>query len=711
MIWHKKEIDTGSVKRMHEQYRIDLLTASILARRGITDDLVRFYLEDDISFLHNPFLFEDMESAVDRIRDAASEGEKIRIFGDRDVDGMTSTVLLKQALDGMGIDADWRVPLADEPYGLTMAGVDAMSDDGRSLLITVDCGISNCEEISYAASLGIDAIVVDHHLPSEMLPAAVAIINPKVPGSGYPFTDLAGCGVVAKLIWALSFSSTEWYKQEIVLLHAHPGNETIVIEAVKLENLVEIDRITEHIVPGILPAEQSRLYDFLIDRQILVYDEPVERHMLQEAFGKNVEIGLFDLSRQVSSVFPSLKGKSLLRIQQKSKAARYGVKDLQEIDTLVSLFSAFVERSCPSLSTEYEKNLDLVAIGTVADLMPMHGENRILVKKGLEIISRGNRSSLLMFLSHLNLDGKRISTTNIGWQISPVFNASGRLGVPDKTVHMLLSTESEQQKELSMELIRLNKKRKKMGEESWQRILPKAKTSFSEHDGKIVIVYDSKVNRGITGVMAARLMNTFKVPAMVIAKIEHHLVGSMRSSKGMNVKLFLSELDDILLDHGGHPCAGGFSLLEKDLDEFMIRVDELSGDLKCQTKEEPLIIDAVLPQKYMSPEIIDLVERLEPYGVDYAPLQFMLKQAVIEELSLIGAGEQKHVKMLLSYGSYRWPAIYWRAGDKVGVDFTLGDTVDLVFRLGRNYYKNMESLQLTVLDIVKDADSVLTKMA
>lgn len=710
MKWEKPAIDPARVKKMHERYHIDLITASILERRGVSHTDIRFYLEDDVSFLHNPFLFEDMESAVDRILDAVNEGEKVRIFGDRDVDGMTSTVLLKESLDELGLDVDWRLPLEDEPYGLTMAGVDHMVEDGRTLLITVDCGISNTKEISYAAGHGIDAIVIDHHIPGDELPAAVAIINPKMEGSGYPFRDLAGCGVVAKCIWALNFSKTDLYKQELVLLHARPGNQTVIIDAVKLENLVEIDRITENIVPGVLPASQSRLFDFLIGKQILVYDEGLEKRMLQQAFGARVEINLIDLAPGVIQQFPSMKGKSLVRLQQLSKANRYGTGTIQEIDTLVSLFSTYVIKSHPSLSSEYEKNLDLVAIGTVADLMPMHGENRILVKKGLQVLSRGDRHSLLMFLSMLNLDGKRISTTNIGWQISPVFNASGRLGVPDKTVDLLLSKDRTEQEQLSVELIGLNKRRKKLGDDSWNKILPKARTSYDAHDHKIVIVYDKSVNRGITGIMASRLLSQFKAPAMVIAQIEDHLVGSMRSSKAMNVKSFLSTFDDILIDHGGHQCAGGFSLYEKDLDEFLIRVDELAGDLVIKKSEDILTIDAELPEQFMTPELITLVERLEPYGAEHNPLQFMMRGAVIEEISLLGAGEQKHVKMLIAYGAYKWPAIFWRAGDRAGQEFSRGDRIDLVFRFGRNYYKNMESLQLTVLDIAQDADDMLTNI-
>lgn len=701
MRWNKQPIDSQQVKQLHQRYGIDLLTASILSRRQIEPKDFRFYLEDDIRYLHNPFLFEDMEIAVDRVHEAIEQQEKVRIFGDRDVDGMTSTALLYQALTECGLEVSWRVPQQDEPYGLTRAGVQQMIEDEVTLFFTVDCGISNIEEVALAAGQGIEAIILDHHLPSETLPPAVAVIDPKIEGCGYPFADLAGCGVVAKFIWALNFSLTDLYHQEVVLLHAHPGNDTVIIDAVKLENLIETDRITEHVVPGYLPESQSRLAQFLVDRQILVYDQKVEKAMLQKAFGQKTEIHLIDIAQEVHRLFPQVAGKSLVRLHQRSKLRKYSSGGTQEIDLLVELFTSYVHRKYPVLSSEYEKLLDLVAIGTVADLMPMKGENRLLVKRGLKVLSQTPRSPIAVFLAQVNLAGKPISTTNIGWQISPVFNAAGRLGVPDIAVNLLLSSTPEEQLSLCSELISLNRKRKKLGDDCWNRILPKARKSLEEHEGKIIIVYDSIVNRGITGVMASRLMNMFKVPAIVIAKVESHLVGSMRSNKEVHVKDFLSQFDDIFLDHGGHQCAGGFSLKEVDFDEFLIRTDESSQLFESLDATEEIYIDAELPHAFMKPELIDLVETFEPYGVDHQPLQFLVKGVKILEAALLGNSEVKHVRMLIGCGAYKWPAIFWKAGERVGVDFSATDTVDVVFRFGRNYYKNMENLQLTILDIVR----------
>jgi single-stranded-DNA-specific exonuclease len=251
MQWKKSPVSPKEVRNLHERYNVSLLSAAILARRGISGrNDVKFFLENDLSFLHNPFLFDDMETVVDRIQSALDEKEKIRVFGDRDVDGITSTALLVSELSSMGADVSYKLPEGDEPYGMTIAGVDQAMEDGVTLIITVDCGISNFDEIAHASECGIDTLVLDHHLSDDKLPAAMAIIDPKVQGSGYPFEHLAACGVVSKVIWALRFAQTPFYHENCILLHAQPGNGTVLIQAVRLENLMEIDRVREEINPG-----------------------------------------------------------------------------------------------------------------------------------------------------------------------------------------------------------------------------------------------------------------------------------------------------------------------------------------------------------------------------------------------------------------------------------------------------------------------------
>lgn len=702
MSWSKKSVDPAKVRALSEQLRIHLITASILERRGVHDSgELKFYLESDLAYLHNPFLFDDMESAVDRIFEALTEGEKIRIFGDRDVDGMTSTVLLFEELEALGADVGWCVPEGDEPYGLTVEKVKAFHEADGTLIITVDCGISNTVEIGFANSLGIDTLVIDHHLPGELLPPALAIINPKVPGCGYPFAHLAGCGVTAKLIWALRFAKTDLYKQELVLLHCEPGNDTVVIQAVKIENLLEVDRLTEEIVPGILDIERSRLGDFLLNLPILTFDEKLELRLLRKAFGSSADIHLIDTGSKLIKVFPALQGKSLTRLKALSRSLRYKTGEVQELDSFLSLFIAYVMRTHPPLSTEYQTILDLVAVGTIADLMPMKNENRILVLNGLRQLNSGQRPSLAAFLTEVNLIGKTLSTTDIGWQISPVFNAAGRLGVPQVAVNMLLSKDMTEGSELVRELTKLNRERKKIGENAWDRLLPKAAKSLAAHHDRMIVLDDHKLHRGITGIIATRLMNQFRVPAVVIAHLPEKMIGSVRSGQGLHVKDFLSRFEDILIDYGGHPQAGGFSVEPHNFEAFLKRLYHEAAEIELEEQRLEFHIDAEIPHTYMTPELIEIVEQFEPYGEGHKPLQFLVRDVVLQEASIMGNAQVKHLKLLVKSGAHSWPAVYWKAGNRLDGDFSQGDHVDMIFRLGRNYYRNMESLQLTVVDIAR----------
>jgi single-stranded-DNA-specific exonuclease len=710
--WKKEQVSVEQVRKLNEVYGVDLITASLLARRGVVSpDQVKFYLETDVAYLHNPFLFTDMETFVDRILQAREEKEKVCIFGDRDVDGITATVILKQELDAMGIETLWRLPDGDEPYGLTKAGIDAASVAGVTVVITVDCGISNIEEVAYAASLGMDVLLTDHHIGGEILPDAIAVIDPKLTEGGYPFEHLAGCGVAAKCVWALRFARSGFYQEEIILLHAMPGNttpgsETVIIEAVRIKNLVEEGRVIEEVVPGILEVYQSRLIRFLdCGLPLFALDAEIEMKLLRKAFGNSLDIHLVELRSQLESILPQIVGKSLFSLMRVSRSIRYA-RITSELDLLISLFSAYVHRKSPSLSRDYETVLDLVAIGTVADLMPMIDENRILVRTGLKVLASGSRKELMPLLTMQNLVGKVLSTTDIGWQLTPVINASGRMGKPQTAANMLLAPDMRSCEESAGELMRMNRERQKMGEDSWDRLLPKARKSHTEFDSKFLMVEDANVSRGMTGVMASRLLKQFNAPCLVIAYIdEERVTGSMRSPDTFDVRSFLSGFSDLFLDFGGHRCAGGFSMERRLLEDLRARIVQVIGAIDDEggiEDDESVRIDVELPMGYLTPKLISLVETFEPYGEQNPPLQFLIRSATLEDIQFLNKAKGTgpgHLKLQLAYGEFRWPAVYWNASDLVGLEFAVGDEVDMVFKMGRNYFRNNESLQLTVVGL------------
>lgn len=705
MVWKKYPVSAQEIRRLHEQYGLDVLCASILARRGQTSsEQVKFFLEQELTYLHNPFLFDDMEEVVDRINEAQAEGEKVCIFGDRDVDGITSTALIVQELRTMGIDVTYRLPEGDDPYGMTMEGVKLAADNDVTLIITVDCGISNVQEISYAHSLGIDTIVIDHHISGDDLPPALAIINPKVPGCGYPFEHLAGCGVVAKVIWALRFSHTDFYREECILLHAQPGPDTVIIQAIRMQNLLVIDRVIEEVNPGVLSPSQSKALAFLsCGLPVLVLDAQAERVQLKQAFGKKVDIHLIDMRAQMEAVMPVIKNKGLFTLSNLSRAVKYSPFGRDELQVLYTLFIAYCMKKYPPLDSEYEAILDLVAIGTVADLMPLEDENRILVKRGLKVLSQGKRQSLMPLVALQNLLGRQISSTDVSWQIGPVINASGRMGKPSVALEMLLCGDAIQAERLALELMKLNKERQRLGEDAWERMLQMAKDSFEATGSKLVMVEDSMLSRGITGVMASRLLKQFNAPAIVLATTEDGRVSaSMRSPDSFNSREFLSRFSELFLDFGGHACAGGFSMDLANLATFKQRIMEEIDLMDCPEEgEEELAIDCALPSSYMTPDLIKVIEFFEPYGEKNPPLVLLMEGAVVEQVQKMNgkSGAAQHLRLQLAFGDYKWPALYWNAASHLGKDFDVGSYVDVAFRLGRNYFRNQESLQLTIIDL------------
>ncbi|MDR2617856.1 MAG: DHH family phosphoesterase, partial [Treponema sp.] len=378
MKWDKKDISPELVKETAAKYGCDFLTSSILIRRGITGaEEIRYVLEEDPRYLRNPFELPGMEDAVDRIIAAKEEEEKVLVFGDRDVDGITGTAMLAGYLGGLGMDVTWRIPTGDDRYGLSREAVEEFAAAYGTLIITVDCGISNIAEIQRANELSVDVIVTDHHNPQDELPEALCIVNPKLPGTAYPFQHLAGCGVAYKLVSALRFAlKSELYGQPVCLLNTRPVNDAWIIEIAKLRNMAVTGSLTETVVPGMVGISGTRLPAFLEGQQILVWDAGLQKKILAKIFGGGVEIGMLDIAPEIGKLIPQTAGKSLLRIKELSKIAKYSGSETGELDVFVNLFTSFVRKREESFTEADNTDLQLACLGTIADIMPLKDENR-----------------------------------------------------------------------------------------------------------------------------------------------------------------------------------------------------------------------------------------------------------------------------------------------------------------------------------------------
>lgn len=704
--WFKKQISKTQVESVSKKYSLDPITASIMVRRGITGGRdILYYIEDDLRFQHSPFMFAAMEDAVDRILDAKEENEKVLIFGDRDVDGVTSTTVLYDCLSSMGIDVSYKLPGGDDAYGLSMQAVEEFAANYGSLIITVDCGISNNAEIAKAAELGLDVIVVDHHNAPETLPSPAIIIDPKTENSGYPFPDISGCAVVYKLVSAIRFSQSSWYKQDVTLLNVNKENSAV--ECVKVRNLVPVSRLTQTIDQNTASLSDTNLPFYLQGQLLLAWDAKTLSQDLQSLFGDGAQFNLVDIRDEAAKLFPKFASMTLTQLKGMSKMAKYGDHEPTEIGGFYNIFVTWVQKSLakdfPSFAKAEEKDLQLVALAALADIMPMKNENRIFVKNGLKSINSGRiRPGLRELMAELNLTGKRINSIDLSWVVVAHLNAAGRLGQPELAAKLFITDSQNERLETAKQIIELNAERKQLCVDAWNYAGIQAKASIPLHSNKLCVVIDERINRGVSGILAGRLVSTYNVPAMTVTIVDGIAIGSMRSCRDYDVTQFLNKMDDLFINHGGHNFAAGFSFKRERLAEFEERIKTLSSEIKLgDTKDTGGDIDAEIPAQYLTPALLDISDRFEPYGEENPQLLFMAKNIRVASGQRMGKGEKMHLKITVDCGKYKWPCIFWNEGERLGRDFNVGDRVDFIFRVERNVFNRIETPQINLVDIKK----------
>lgn len=706
----KKNVSIDVVKQLHEKFNLSKLEASILARRNITSsNSLLYYLEDDLRFSHIPFLLKNMEDAVERILAAKEEGEKVLIFGDRDVDGITSTAILYSYFKSQGMDISYRLPVGEDAYGLSIAAIDDFAKNYGSLIITVDCGISNIKEIDYANSLGIDVIVTDHHNPPEVLPNALTIIDPKISDSGYPFKDISGAAVAYKLVSALRFSKYDIYNQEFCLLNVvkTEGN-TYIIQCIKIRNLVKIAELTQEITEFPISINSTSLPEFLKGQIILTWNVNSTKESLQEIFGTRIDFNLIDLQSEISKEIPFVAGKTIDQLNKCSKISKYTDYETTDLEALHNLFITYIEKinskKFPKDAVDSSNDLQLVTLAALADIMPMQNENRIFVKSGIHSINKGKtRYGIAELLARLNLVGKPLNSTDVSWKLIPILNAAGRLGQSNLALELLISEDTTERERLAEKIIELNEQRKKFVEEAEFTTIQQAQESLQIYDNKICLVADEKINKGITGILATKMVQKFQVPSIAITFTEDKSVaaGSMRSCRNCVATKLLDNFGDFFINHGGHDYAAGFSFDSAKLEIFKAKLKELSKDIILSDEGDEIIVDAELPTEYINPDLLPLVEKFEPFGEENRDLIFVSKSLKIQDAKIMGKTEPYHLKITFDCGKYKFPAIFWKEGERLNRDFKIGDKVDVLYTIGKNVFNGSITPQMIIIDIEK----------
>lgn len=700
--------------KLHNSYGIDLLEASIFVRRGLTSGQdIMYYLESDKRFTHLPFLFNSMEDAVSRISDAIEEKEKVLIFGDKDVDGVTSTAILFSYLKDQGLDVQWRLPVGEDAYGLSIDAINEFiekTDGFGSLIITVDCGISNIKEIAYARNKGIDVIVTDHHNPPEELPDATIIIDPKLQDSGYPFKDISGAAVAYKLVSALRFSKfTAIYNQDITLLDVQPEqNGSFRVDCIRTRNLCQKRIFSQSFFPGESSIYNTKLADFLRGQQIFVWNEKLTKGRLAQIFGTNVDFQVFDLQPEAAKIIPSVSNKDLSSIKNISKIAKYSDTPVTEIQGFYNLFVTFAEktqlRHYPKHEADSIQDLQLVGIAALADIMPMQNENRIFVKNTLNALNSGKtRKGIAELIARMDLAGKPITSTDLSWKMIPALNASGRMGQSNLSLELLIADNPAERNRLATKIIELNEQRKIFVADGEMLTARQAEESYKNFNGKLCIVADEKINRGVTGILAAKIMQKYNVPAIAITFTEdgQTAVGSMRSCRSCVATDFLDQFGDFFYNHGGHNAAAGFSFSKLKLNEFMNKAKELSSRLKLEEEETAIDIDAEIPSNFITPELLKTIDTFEPFGESNEELVFMSRSLKIQDAVIVGKTERQHLKLVFDCGKYKFPAMFWGEADRLNREFKTGDSLNILYAIGRNIFNGNITPQMILMDAEK----------
>ena len=535
------------------------LLSTVLAARGITSpEEAAEFLDRERHLTISPMRMRDMDKAVSRIQRAISDGETIAVFGDYDVDGITSTVLLLDYLKNCGAHCLRYIPRRiEDGYGLSKEAIQGLHDQGASLMITVDCGITGNEEVDFANSLGMDVVVTDHHECKETLPNAVAVVDPHRPDCPYPFKHLAGVGVALKLVLALG--------------------------------------------------------------------------------GENREDALF---------------------------ARY---------------------------------CTLAAIGTVADVMRMEGENRTIVSCGLEALPHTDFVGVHALLKEAGLLGKPITSIQIGFVLSPRINAAGRMGAADLAADLLETDDPARAEELAKELCDLNRERQAVEQAICADAISQIQKLRSEERSALVLSSEDW-HQGVVGIVASRLSEKYSCPSFMIHLKDGTGKGSCRSYGGFNLFAALESCSDLLDGYGGHELAAGFTIPEGNIDAFRQRMNRyvrsaMDGVLPVSS----LDLDAAItcPGEVMLDQVEQL-SLLEPYGAGNPRPAFALLGATVDAIQSVGQG--RHLKFRLSKGTCRFDAIFFSVTEQE-CGITAGSRVDVAFYLQANTFRGNTTLQLQLIDI------------
>lgn len=556
-IWNVRSYDEKLQDNLAKALNVSPVFARILINRNIIHPTeARTFLHGDISHCYNPFLLKDMDKAVDRIKHAIGHQEKILIYGDYDVDGITSVALLKIVLNELGADSLTYIPnRLEEGYGLNKKAVQIAHSKDVKLIITADCGSDALEEVQLANSFGIDVIITDHHeIKREKIPSAFAMINPHQPDCDYPFKYLAGVGISYKLAYALT-----------------------------------------------------------------------------------------------------------------------------------------KKRFC-----DLEKHLDLVALGSVADVVPQKSENRIFTKRGISMLNNTDKVGLQALIAVSGLAKRNISASHIGYILGPRINAMGRIGSPDIALKLLLTDSKLEADKLARILNNENRARQRIESKILDEALLKVEKEVNFKEHRVIVIAQDGWHPGVIGIVASRIQGRYYRPVILIALKGNIGKGSGRSIDRFHLFEALMDSKDCLINFGGHEAACGLSIHKKDLDKFRQKINIYAQKkIKDSDLFPRLDIDVEMPLESVNQNLIDELEMLGPYGPENPKPVFVSSGIILrDEPRLIG---KNGFKMWVKTDRTACEAISFKR-DLVEIP-AVGEVFDIAYSPSINNWRGIETIQLDLKDI------------
>ena len=700
----------------------------LLNLRGITskEDIFDFFFQDIYS-LSNPFNIKDVNVFVARLKEAIESNEKILVYGDKDADGVTAASIIYNTLKMVTKNVEAFVPNHETGYGLSKTVIEEYANSGVSLIITVDCGISNVEEVEFARDLSIDIIVTDHHDIPEIMPNAYALFNPKISNTGFVSKNFSGCAVAFKLMQAFVFSYTKLYNKDIIVLDYEINKQSNTlkrIRALKSVNFVPSDEVFgfelagensyksmyidyyDELITEDEVLEELASYMFEGDGTVLVLTGGEDRLKRLIALYEKYEIYLpeydsvYDLL-QLGAKYGNVNIKTTKTLDDFALALniniyRYDNIEYKDLIIKTEIFRRMFYISQKNLQNYIRKKSILVLFGTVADVVPLIEENRVYVKCALKELEKPSHIRYSVMLEKINLLNTKVDTQIISWRIAPFINAAGRMGSAETALKLLTSELKEEAVSLAETVYSMNETRKSLTESNFNIVNEYIKNN-SCLKLPIIIVRSKKIEQGLTGLIAGKVLSEYGKTAVIIHESEDGIcVGSIRSRGDDNVRDLLEEASVYLTKFGGHKNAAGFTLSSDNFDKFQSKIIKYAANQNFNTEKDNDVFDLELNFKSVDLKLAKDLELFEPYGAGNEEPVFISKNVKVNDIKKMQKNNKLHLRLELLQSDKKINAIIWNSSEEEVLKLLNSNYIDIIYKLKVNRYTNSEDARIYI---------------